>query len=61
MDTTTCLWIIGSMAVAVVGEASYIVRMHLKIAALYDERVGALERQLAKLEAAEARGPEGGK
>lgn len=56
MDST-CLWMVGGLAVAVVGEAGYIVRLHLKVAALYDERIRALERQLAKLESADVPGP----
>lgn len=48
MDAT-CLTIVGALAAAVAGEAAYIVRLHLKVSALYDERIRALERQLERL------------
>lgn len=49
MDPATSMWIIGGMAVAIVGMASYIVKLHLEIKGLWTARVAALEAQIAAL------------
>lgn len=41
--------IIGGLAAAVMAQAGYIVKLNVKVSALYDDQIQALERQLAKL------------
>jgi len=47
IDVGTFKWIVGGMAVAIVGLAGYIVSLHRKINAMYQERIKSLEEKMA--------------